>query len=579
MVPALIHSQVQKNSLELSDLKINSEEIDFFLVFDQPDLSYIPIASSKKEKGRKVYYALKHNAENTQRRVISFLQRRNIPYRSFYLVNTILVKSDPEIVRTLSGYSEVKKMVPHSNFVMKPQPIESSEYFGRTAPVSTWGLEVIRADDVWDLGIKGQGVVVGGHDTGVDWHHPSLINRYRGWNGNNVDHHHNWFDAIYEINRLHQDSIIQAMNNPCGLQSPYPCDDDLLHSHGTHTMGTMVGYDPELNLHIGVAPEAEWIAVRNMERGYGTPYTYLMGFEWFLAPTDLEGNNPDPDLAPDVINNSWACPPFEGCNKENFYLIETAIENLRKAGIVVVVSAGNQGRSGCSTITNPPAIFESSFTVGSVDANDSLSDFSSRGPVIIDSSYRIKPNVTAPGRGVLSAQQDDKYGYLTGTSMAGPHVAGVVALIISANPNLKGQVATIESIIEKSAVSKTEANTCSPTSRGSTQNALYGFGRIDAFEAVMMARALTTSSEKEVINGDLICSPNPAINKLLISWPSNSKIKDICLLDWAGQILECFYVKNESYLEMDVVEIPSGSYIILAKGDYHFYSEKFIVQH
>jgi len=577
--PIISWAQSQKISPDLRKFKADDKEVEFFLIFDQHDLSHIHPEASKKEKGRLVHQSLVQQAEITQEEVRIFLQQKQIPFHSFYLVNTIFIKSNLEIVEALSKFDQVKKVIPHSKNIMKQFPVESYEHKGRSVPFVTWGLELIRADEVWKLGIKGQGVVVGGQDTGYDWSHPALKNGYRGWLEDFVDHRYNWFDAINEINQLHQDSIIMESNNPCGLQIRFPCDDDQIHSHGTHTMGTMVGYDPILDLHIGVAPEAKWIGVRNMERGYGTPYTYLAGFEWFLAPTDLDGNDPDPDLAPDVINNSWACPPMEGCYKENFYIIETAIENLRRAGIVVVVSAGNEGRAGCETIQNPPAIFESSFTVGSVDANDSLSDFSSRGPVVIDSSFRIKPNVTAPGRGVLSSQQNGKYGFLSGTSMAGPHVAGVVALIISANPDLKGRVELIESIIEKSAVTKTDANLCIPSSRGVSQNALYGFGRIDAYEAVMLALSSTTFSEQKVTISGIICSPNPVRERLFISWPAKARLNDLYILDITGKNIMHRSIANELSLDLDVKEIPGGLYIIVAHGDSHYFSEKFIVQH
>lgn len=129
-----------------------------------------------------------------------------------------------------------------------------------------------------------------------------------------------------------------------------PCDDD---KHGTHTMGTMVGEDDENS--IGVAPEAKWIACRNMDRGWGQPSTYMECFEWFLAPYDLEGENADPDKAPHVINNSWFCSVEEGCNPSNFILMEEIVKNLKASGVVVVVSAGNSGGSGCGSVTGPPA--------------------------------------------------------------------------------------------------------------------------------------------------------------------------------------------------------------------------------
>ena len=125
-----------------------------------------------------------------------------------------------------------------------------------------------------------------------------------------------------------------------------------------------------------------------MDSGVGTPATYAECYQWFIAPTDLNGENARPDLAPDVINNSWGCPTSEGCTDPNVLL--TVVQNLVAAGIVSAHSAGNSGRS-CSTISEPAAIYDKSFTVGATNSNDAIADFSSRGPVSVDGSNRSKP--------------------------------------------------------------------------------------------------------------------------------------------------------------------------------------------
>lgn len=120
-----------------------------------------------------------------------------------------------------------------------------------------WNLQLVGADQVWALGATGQGVVIGGQDTGYDWDHPALIEQYRGWDGLSADHNYNWHDAIHSNSGF----------NDCGADSPEPCDDN---RHGTHTMGTMVGDDGAGN-QVGMAPGAEWIGCRNMDEGVGTP--------------------------------------------------------------------------------------------------------------------------------------------------------------------------------------------------------------------------------------------------------------------------------------------------------------------
>jgi subtilisin family serine protease len=311
---------------------------------------------------------------------------------------------------------------------------------------------------VWALGYTGQGVVVGGADTGYEWNHPALINQYRGWDGNTADHDYNWYDATAAHSLTPED--------PFG--------------HGTHTMGTMVGDDGGSN-QIGMAPGARWIGCRNMDAsGAGTPETYIACYQWFIAPTRVDGlSDPQPDLAPDVINNSWSCPESEGCTDPNVLL--EAVQNVRAAGILTSHSAGNGGPE-CSTVRDPAAIYAESFTVGATDNADNLARFSSRGPVIVDDSNRPKPDISAPGVSIRSTYKGGTYVLMSGTSMAAPHVAGLVALLISVDPGLRGQVDALETAIEQSAkqISSTE---CSSTG---VPNNLYGWGRIQALEAYQL---------------------------------------------------------------------------------------------
>jgi serine protease AprX len=221
-----------------------------------------------------------------------------------------------------------------------------------------------------------------------------------------------------------------------------------------------------------------------MDRGWGRPSSYLECFQWFLAPTDLNDENPDPDRAPHVINNSWYCSFEEGCTSLAVdSMLMQGVTNLKASGVVVVVSAGNNG-PGCSTVGNPPAYFEQSFSVGSTRIDDTVSAFSSRGPVLVDGSFRAKPNVAAPGSNIRSSTPNGGYANFSGTSMAGPHVAGLVALMLSARPDLAGQVELIESIVEQTAVPKTDTSHCGGIPGSQRPNYAYGYGRVDALSAV-----------------------------------------------------------------------------------------------
>jgi uncharacterized repeat protein (TIGR01451 family) len=318
------------------------------------------------------------------------------------------------------------------------------------------------------LGYSGQGIVVAGQDTGYEWDHPALKEQYRGWDGTAVVHDYNWHDAIH--------SNTHGVN-PCGVDSPFPCDDN---SHGTHTMGTIVGDDGGSN-QIGVAPGARWIGCRNMDNGWGTPATYAECFEFFLAPYPIGGDpmvDGDPSLAPHVINNSWTCPPAEGCDVNSLRIV---VENVRAAGIVVVVSAGNSG-SGCGTVDTPPALHDAAFSIGATYSSDQIAGFSSRGPVTADGSNRPKPDVSAPGASVRSSVPGGGYGIKSGTSMAAPHTAGVVALLWSAATQHIGDVDITEEIIRETARPILDS-TCGGDADGHPNN-VYGWGIVDALAAV-----------------------------------------------------------------------------------------------
>ena len=97
-----------------------------------------------------------------------------------------------------------------------------------------------------------------------------------------------------------------------------------------------------------------------MDQGNGTPATYTECFQFFIAPTDLSGQNPEPARRPHVENNSWRCPPSEGCAADT---LQQIVENSEAAGIFVEASAGNAG-PGCSTVADPPAIYAASFSTG-----------------------------------------------------------------------------------------------------------------------------------------------------------------------------------------------------------------------
>jgi subtilisin family serine protease len=438
---------------------------------------------TKESRGWAVYEALRTTARESQRGLRAMLEARGVEYRPFYIVNALRVRVDEGLLRVLAARPEVDRVLPNPAIKGVPDlPVEPVT--NRAAQGIESNLIRVNADTVWDLGYTGQGIVVAGNDTGYNWDHPALIRQYRGWDGATAVHDYNWHDAIHSGGGI------------CGPDSPAPCDD---YGHGTHTMGIAVG-DDGTGHRVGMAPGAEWIGCRNMDVGFGTPASYIECFEFFLAPYPVGGDpglDGDPARAPDVVNNSWACPPSEGCDAEHTALMEESVEALRQAGIVVVVSAGNYGRlsstpPACGSVKYPPAIYPGALSIGAFDhSSDLIADFSSRGPATYDSVSYLKPDLTAPGVGILSTLPGGGYGLRGGTSMAAPHVAGAVALLLSAAPSYSGRVEAIEHLLRTTAEPVTTTETCGGDGPTDVPNHTWGWGILDALAAVEAATAGT----------------------------------------------------------------------------------------
>ncbi len=300
----------------------------------------------------------------------------------------------------------------------------------------------MRADQVWsDFGITGHGVVVANMDSGVDWTHPALQSKYRGADGN---HDYNWFD----------------------FTDTYPIAPDDGYDHGTHTMGTIVGDDGGAN-QIGMAPGARWIAVKVFD-DYGSTDDVKIhqGFQWFLAPTDLNGENPDPSKAPDVVSNSWGS--MNGADP-TFW---PDVAAWQAAGIFPVFAAGNNGEMGVGSADSPGS-FPQTMAVGATDSDDAIAYFSGRGPSFWE---EVKPEVSAPGVDIRSSVPgggyEDGWG---GTSMATPHVVGLTALLLEADPTLTAD--DLESFMKYTALDLGEPG----------PDYDFGAGRIDAYDGVRWA--------------------------------------------------------------------------------------------
>lgn len=427
----------------------------FVILRDQADLSSVTAGGSHAERQAAVYATLTQHATQAQAGVRGALNRFGIHYTPYYLMNALEVDGGPLVRLYLQSRPEVDRILrsPHLRPLREPPVGQPGPLSARPEP--QWNITSIGADRVWkELGITGEHIVIGQADSGVDGSHPALMDGYRGRGGQDD---YNWLDPWYG--------------------APSPIDHG---SHGTHTLGSVLGRGG-----IGVAPGAEWIACSNLARNLGNPARYLDCMQFLFAPYPRNGDafQGDTARAAQVLNNSWGCPIEEGCDAES---LKPAVDALRSAGVFVVVSAGNEG-PGCSSLDTPLAIYDNVLSVGAIDSAGNMADFSSRGPVEVDGSERSKPEIVAPGLGVFSSTPGNTYAIESGTSMAGPHVAGVVALMWSANPRLIGDVATTEQLLLQTAKPYQGATELSCAGGDPAVSNVFGYGVVDAYAAVQAA--------------------------------------------------------------------------------------------
>ncbi len=392
------------------------------------------VPSAPADKGIAFVQHLQHTHTQAKAEVDNLLAHAEaagnlLARRDLWIINGIALTARPVLIRQLSNSPSVAEIrLDHYQQYIEPSDADASTLPAPDAP--TWGVTQIRAPEVWQtLAVSGTGAVVAVLDTGAEYVHPAVSQRYRGYLGNGMyDHSIAWFDAVNG--------------------GVYPYDD---HGHGTHVAGTMVGAQ-----HIGVAPAAQWIAVKVLNHdGYGYESWIHAGFQWLLAPGG------DLMAAPDVINASWS-----SSNASN-RIYEPDIQALQAAGIFVVFSSGNSGPS-LGTVGSPASL-PGVFAVGASDQDDDVTSFSSRGP---SPWGEVKPAVVAPGVDVVSSLPGGLYKAKNGTSMAAPHVAGVVALMRAVSPTLS--ITRMTHILTSTSVPLTVT----------VPNNNSGWGRVDAFAAV-----------------------------------------------------------------------------------------------
>ncbi len=424
----------------------------FVILKSQADLTSESSIKDYSVRRQAVYRKLTTFAEESQVLLRQKLDRYHLQFTPYYLVNGLEVNAGPIAKLVLEKDPTIDRILDSPQLRPLPQVTSAGEADTMDMPdMPTWNIKMVHADKVvTELGITGKGIIIGQTDSGVDGRHSQLEVSYRGYQSGDD---YNWYDPWNH--------------------TPFPVD---LGGHGTMTLGIAVGKD------IGIAPGAQWIGCVNLARNLGNPARYLDCMQFMLAPFPQLGNpftDGDPSMGAMVVNNSWGCPTVEGCDASVY---TGAVDALSTAGIFLSAGAGNTGNYGCSSVTDPPAIYASVFTAGSINADGNISSFSSLGPVLVDGSNRQKPDLLAPGEQVTSSFSGGGYKTADGTSFSAPHVTGVVALMWSANPSLIGNVTATMQILRETA----QPYTGSTPSCGSSQSAV-GAGFLNAYDAVQAA--------------------------------------------------------------------------------------------
>jgi uncharacterized repeat protein (TIGR01451 family) len=441
-------------------------QVDFFVAFrDTADLG--PAYSMNwSDRGHFVVEALQRAAHAAQGNVRAWLDEHGVEYTSYWINNTLFLHADETTMNALAAFPEVSGF--RGNHVNQIMPVEAPETAGQTlTPAYPWNITFPMADQVHSLfGIKGQGVVVGGMDTGVEYDHMGLVNNYRGnLGGGSFDHTYSWFDP----------------DNACP-DPDEPCDTD---GHGTRTHGIMTGDDdPALpdGAWIGMAPDAQWIHCLGCPYGSCPDSVTDACAQWFLAPGG------DPDMRPQVVNHSWGLWSPNDCNGNAF---QAQLMAYRAADIVPAFAAGNVGDQvippHCYASTSPanntdPDGNPIAFSSGAHGASGLIDSYSSGGPSACNND-NLFPDVASPGLGSCTTQLGNSYycGF-GGTSAASPHTAGCVALVRAANPVLT--VDEVEQVIRDAANDVDDG--CGTPPESPDWNNIYGEGHLDCFEAVEM---------------------------------------------------------------------------------------------
>jgi subtilisin family serine protease len=388
---------------------------------------------------------MQREARDSQAKLVAFLRPLTISnggasasvshVETLWLVNRLIVTATDDVIAVLRVRDDIKDVRAAKELrLFKPIHESAAPAQGK----ATYGLKALRVPEAWTkFGVNGSGVLVGHLDTGVYSIHPDLKDKVKGFK--------DFFGS----------------DNTAGFDGQ---------GHGTHTAGTIVGGEAS-GSSIGVAPGAHLISGRIFNNsGTTTDAIILRAMNWIADPD----GNPQTADAPRLVSCSWGGEKDTDNPGGDLW---DASKHWLDLGILPVFAAGNSGPFGK---VGTPGAYPHVFAIGSTNWFGFASTFSSRGPSRWEGVDYIKPDVCAPGSSITSAKDKGGWTSMSGTSMACPHAAGVVALVLSANPNLNPT--QLVDILRTTA-----------TDKGSTgKDNTYGWGLLDAYKAVEKAKALAT---------------------------------------------------------------------------------------
>jgi len=435
-----------------------------------------------QEKRQLVVEELKAFSKEEQSSLLSFLNSKSAEdykmIRQFWMANTMTIWASKSLIESLSLRNDIARMDIDEERILvdaipsNPNPVIPSD---KSILELTYNITKVNADDVWAEGYTGQDVIVSVIDAGVNYNHQDLLD-------------HMWISEEYPNHGydFHNDD-----NDPMDG-----------HGHGTHCAGTVAG-DGTAGSQTGMAPDALIMGCKVLgDDGSGNESSVWAAIEFSV------------EQGAHVLTMSLGWQ--HSWNPDRVTWRQT-LDNTLAAGVVASIAAGNEGGS----TSNPDDVrtpgdcpppwlnpdqtliggISSVVCVGATNSNDNIASFSSRGPStwetidpFLDYPFNpelglIRPDVSAPGVDIKSTDAFNTSGYtfMSGTSMATPGVAGVMALLLSKNPGLSPE--DICMILETTSLDLGDDG----------KDNVFGAGRVDAYEAIMNTSEQGPSYESHVI--------------------------------------------------------------------------------